>query len=994
MPSRDLSSSFDAPNGAHGVGATLLKRHKILPHPREERFPDFYPSTPVTKPRDLVIDTGTSSMPGSDSSSPRTLKHASKRISGLPPTPPTHSRQSSGGHPAIAPAPKFDIASIKTDASSVPSTPVNQRSPPTPDVTPPRASRMPLAFRPHPLTTDRYPSSRTDSFKTARETLSDDEDEASTVRPGLPSARPSAIEIPQMPLPKPQKRKEIGLGLGLETDEGATTPKARVDSSQEEFVVFDGEWGDVSEVEKEWDENLMRNVTVRKRPNRSRHIFTDGAGDEVLEDDIIVPTNATKVVRSLPLEERIARHRLARDTSNRGPTENFAERVAWPQSNTEPESPLLPDVRRFSTMSGPSVTSTVIEAMVVDAPVLRRKTLRHTKKHVGLRDLSSDVSTKSSAPTSVSSNEPPHRLHHATAKLPGRRHQSVTSSGTNGTISTTSSDGKSRRQVLKSGAIPVVVIPERRSSSRSRAPSLRSTSSRKSKRSNSLNSAPLSQSSKYNDPGYFDTLPPRKRTMSESAGSGHSVRTIDYPPNIPARRSSLSAPTSRNTSRAGSLTAESLTAHNMIQARKEEPIPKPLDESQHPEHELEKDSGSHSHRLHVDHNGDPFFGNRLSTQVTPFSAASYETATMAELSEAMAVTIFPHQNKSVLVVQHPPSSESSGSQLQVFPTAPAPTMAVNGEATTGPTTPPQQSHPMDTVDSPLRNPRNPPEPPAIKFIPPTPASLTPSQEEDRQLGYGLDGLSSPNEPPKRTMSLMRRFSNRSRSEGVERPGFLTRTFSLSGRRKDNATQTSKPEANLSTAYPSVADQPADGTKLHPFWRPAHFWDDLEDQDDEFDEYGDRYPPINDRPVPHRTFSQKLKRTFAILPIQDDFESLPYATDRRTVRRTPSEKLRVVKKRSGSSLKRGADRRSWSDAAPAPIIGPGEFGYGFRDGNGGRSHIIPGIGFRVEYVGWSGMKKMLSERRRQQRSEKLRASISAPRGVQNGIDDVLRRRNHA
>jgi hypothetical protein len=83
------------------VGTTLLRKHKILPHPREVRFPEVYPLPRTTKPRDLVIDTGNASISSSDASSPRTLKHTSKRIGGLPPTPPTHSRQSSGSHPTI-----------------------------------------------------------------------------------------------------------------------------------------------------------------------------------------------------------------------------------------------------------------------------------------------------------------------------------------------------------------------------------------------------------------------------------------------------------------------------------------------------------------------------------------------------------------------------------------------------------------------------------------------------------------------------------------------------------------------------------------------------------------------------------------------------------------------------------------------------------------------------------------------------------------------------
>ncbi|TVY16229.1 hypothetical protein LARI1_G005000 [Lachnellula arida] len=985
MPGRELGSSFDAPNGVQ-----LLRKHKVLPHPRQERLPEFYPSTPAPKPRDLIIDTGIPSIPSSATSSPHTLKHASKKIGGLPSPP--HSRQSSGSHSINAS--RYDVTPSKNSGNipSIPSTPPNQKSPPTPDVTPPRA--MPLAFR--PPASDRYPSSRTDSFKTAPENpCSSDEDEVSTVRPGLTSVRQSALEVPQLS-GKSHKRKEVGLGLGLESDnEGTTTPRAH-DSPQPEFNVFDGEWGsETSEVEREWDHNLMRNVTVRKRPGRRLHMFTEEANQEVIEDDLVSPTNATKVVRTLSLQERIARHRLERE-ADRTPKET--ERVtSWPLPRTDIESPKTPDIRRFSAMSGRSGTSAVVEAMVVDAPPTRLKTLRHTKKQLGLREFSSDQSTLSSTPNSVVSTslsgelrrDSRHRLHHSTGKIPETQHRSLVS---NVTVSTASSSGKSRREVLKSGGIPVVVIPERRSSAKSsKEHSLRSTSSHKSKRSNSFTSAPLSQSSKFNGPGYLDSVAPRKRTMSESAGDRESIRTIDFPPNIPARRSSLSAPTSRNTSRAGSLTAESLKAHNMIQAKKHEsPEPVQLHTAG-----SQKDLLSPA-RLNVDHNGDPFFGNRLSTQVTPFSQVSYETAgTSVEVSNAMAVSIFPHQNKSVLVVQQtaPPEPSPPASKTIGAAEPEPPTMTLNGKDT-GPVTPTRPIHPMDEVDSPLRNPRAPPEPPKIAFIPPTPVVLTPGQEEDRQLGFTLDEPPTTSDSkPKRGLSLVRRaFSNRRNSEPAinHRPGLLKRTLSMSGRRKDIVNEATQHARGNTSTYPSVVDQPADGSKLHPFWRPSHFWDDL-DNDFADDELSGGYPMIDNRPSPpKRSLSGKLKRTFAILPIQDDFEHQPYFMDRREMRRGSSGDLRVVKQRSNSSLRREPyDRRQFVE------VPEGTFGHGFKNGNGGRRfHTIPGIGVRVEYVGWSGVKRRLSEKRRRQRSEKLRATISTPRQVQSGVDDVLRQRRRS
>ncbi|KAH8596415.1 hypothetical protein B0O99DRAFT_510124 [Bisporella sp. PMI_857] len=971
MPSR---AYIDSPDGSPAGASLFRKNTKRLPHPPNVTSTSKQ-STPVTgayKPRDLAIDTAVPSVSGSDTSSPHTLKHASRRIGApdLPPTPPSHSRQfSRKQQPNIT---------LSSPADSAPGTPTHN-SPPTPDVTPPR-NMPPLAFR--PVAGERMPSStsRTDSFKTARENpySSDEEDEASTVRPRLPSARPSESETPQISR-KNQRQKTVGLGLGLES-EGTATPRVERDPHQE-FVIFDGEWGSAGEedeVEHEWDDNLMRNVMVRKRPGPRLYVHTDESPAEVLEDNIVPPTLAAKVVRSLPLQERIAKHRLERDV------DNFGDRIAMPTAVPEPISPTTPDIRRFSAMSGRSMNSTVIEALVVEAPPLRQKTLRHSKKQLGLRDFS-DQSTRSSAPNSVVSGEQPHKLVHKRSPIPERRQRSLAS---NKTASTSSSSGRSRKEVIKDGGIPVVVIPDRRSSTRSSKPhSLRSTSSRKTKRSMSLGSAPISQSSKFNEPGYFDAPPTRKRTMSESAGSGHSVRTIDFPPTIPARRSSLSAPTSRNTSRAGSLTTESLQAHNMLQQKTRDMLKHdPVQNQISPGNQRES---LQTARLAVDHNGDPFFGNRLSTQVTPFSQISYETAgTAAEVSEARTVSIFPHQNKSLLVVQQQGAGALTPPSQAVRPKLETgqPSISINGK---GPETPPQPAHPMDEVDSPLRNPR---EPPAIKFIPPTPADLTPSQEESRQLGYDERPATS-DDKPKRGISIVRRaLSGRRNSEPAVTGSLFKRTFSLNGRRKnltDESTQTSKAIANPSMFYPSVEDHPADTTKLHPFWRPARFWDDLEDHDDtEDDEEVSRFPFIHNRPTPPtRSLSGKLKRTFAILPIKDEDEDRRYYTmERRSIKRTSSGTMRVVKQRSNSSLKRAAsDSRRYEPQEP-------RFGHGFPEGNGGkRIHTIPGLGVRVEFVGWSGMKRRLSEKRREERSEKLRASISSPKRVHSGIDDVLRKR---
>ncbi len=177
-----------------------------------------------------------------------------------------------------------------------------------------------------PLLSDRIASkatadSRTESFKTAPEVpySSEDEDDGrSTLRPVVPSEKTSQSTVRQVNGAKPHA---VGLGLGLEStaSDGNLTPRTKG-----EFVTFDGEWGANPEVEKEWDDNLGRHVTVRKRRTTPK---TNGHKPEVLEDVTVTPTNATKALRSMALQEsplvyprRVVsdRPRSQRVTSNSG----------------------------------------------------------------------------------------------------------------------------------------------------------------------------------------------------------------------------------------------------------------------------------------------------------------------------------------------------------------------------------------------------------------------------------------------------------------------------------------------------------------------------------------------------------------------------------------------------------------------------------------------------------------------------------------------------
>ncbi|POS80413.1 hypothetical protein DHEL01_v201178, partial [Diaporthe helianthi] len=1022
----------------------VFKRHKVLPHPRSANGSCSNGSDPARTP-----STGTQS---------HTLRHQRRRISGgdLPPTPPTHSRTSSSSHsipisglsPLQTPAQSSEDVPSKTS----PSTPPNQRSPPTPDVTPPQSAIRPGPLILRPALTDRVPSkatteSRTESFKTARESPepSDEEDGRLTIRPAAQSARTSEVTVrlakgyvnghgSERHTPQNQPGSRLGLGPSL-ADENSLTPKPRGD-----FTTFDGDFGSSpSDVEQEWDDNLKRNVTVRKRRS-SAHI--NERQHEVVDDFTVSPTNATKAVRAFPLKGRI----LTYDSPD--PPRSF---TAPERANTDAVTSA--DSRRLSGMSSKSAASTVVEAILVGTPPRRQRTLRHVKRVDALRDSIWQPSLVSSATTLDSSTS---------RQQPADRAKEVLreSYASNSTVNSVGSR-KARRDVWKSGGIPVVVVPGRQSSNRtsSRERSVRSAGSSRSK-SQSLGSAPLDKLPNGQDlTPYFDRPPRRGRSISESDGSTPGdQRTMDFPPVVPQRASSLSAPTSqpgsrsqsrdasRNGSRAGSLTADSLRAHNAVQAggfpTKPAPFatdrnaaePSDYREQVHAgpavtvhavpslEH-LKPNAEQDRLETHQLRQSEYKMGELLpSAKATPFSQASVETngTSAADIGEARAISMFPHQNRSILVVDHRPSESSDGdrgSHSTERPDRPTiTTTEIDGISVDEPSTPlAQPTFTLDSVDSPLRNPREPPEPPAIKFIPATPSGLTPAEEKTKMLGNFYDEL---DEKLQKAPSLVRRALSKRRHSYASygpspsrdtRRGLLARTLSLSKNMRKGAMDDTEVDQPYGESL--SREQSVDETRLHPDWRPSyysgHYDDDgVYDIEGEDEEEVWRYPAIDNRPPPpKRSLSARMKRTFAIMPLQD-VEDFVSGSDRRTVRRTPSGNLRVVKHRgSVGSLRKKTSKTERPSTAP--------------DGDGRRRLLwsrsnslssIRGQHARANANGtadratpprtsetrrWSMSQNLgvltrrLSDKRREKRSNELRKKISGPQEVRDGVVDVIR-----
>lgn len=1045
-----------------------FKKHKVLPHPKKDKAQRNHNNIIVRLPsthNDSGAFSRSSERLASQAWRMPTLRHHSKRIGDgpdMPPTPPAHSRSSSSSQ-SIVPSSPTCVATPEESLDNVtapdqPTTPPNRQSPPTPELTPPglTTTRRPpprpiLSQRMRTQTADTA-TTRTESYMTAPEyPFSDDgrsersgfhcpplfrTSQSLTTREIQETCQSSGPTTPQ------PAGLEPGLELSLQEDNDKT-PKA----NEEQIFSFTSKPSPHKNTQRPEEDRAVGRPSTRQRIS-TKPLIRDNLNriqTDIIENDTATPITATETLMSM----------------------------SKPPINNEMES------KRVSVLSTKSTVSTVVEAILVDASPQRRKTLRHTRKAGGLRDSSSETPTASSCSSSHNRSTREADCPRSSQKTPrDRRHDSMNSNATGSSIS----NRRARNDILRNGGVPVVIIPERHSSVKSNRPqSLRSMSSRRSKRSNSVCSAPLSSLPRSKDLVPFEQS--SWRTKVSGSDSSDSQRTVDYPPVVPVRTSSLSAPTSRNTSRntsrAGSLTAESLEAYSAFQEgiknenREFTPGFK-LEQAatvKKSEHKLDEDNCGKTkyHCLNVDSNGDPFFGRRHSIHKTPFSQASIETngTCAAEVSEALVVNIYSHQNSSIVMVDHFNKPLDTPTELVTKSACSIPKVVATDMEGGVPVTPPQPGYSLYNVESPLRNPRAPPEPPvapvapAIALIPATPSGMTPVGEKEHMLGNLYDEL---NDKPIRPSLIRRALSLRRNYESSRAPSFLrsrrisddgqdnnllTRTFSLS-RNPRRSTSEQFPivnslskEQNLSeiaSEYPTEDKTPPDETKLHPFWRPHYFDSDEEDdwdcEMDEGEERGShngyyRYPPIDNRPLhPRRSISSRLKKTFAILPIERKYPvSYESSHDRRTIQRTASGNLRVLKvRRSLDSLRyKHDDMQSKPHQAGGGIEALRPYTASHRSSTlpsriqslKHKGRLLTGVSqYRRSGItktrppstghqaslrrSTSNLKALLgeysmhalprrfNERRREKRSAELRGKISSPQEVRDGVGDIIRR----
>lgn len=949
MPGRDLTGSMDI---APSPNLSLFKAHKTFPRRKAQ-----------TGGRTLSHSLGLEQSRAHDED--QESYRSSQKIRSWIPEPSPHHAAPDHDLPLTPPINMMDheeeswiedriladgiVASNLISSDKGIATPIIQRSPPTPETTPPRVHDGIRALAPRSPSPD--PSLRADSFETARETLSSDDESPHIDSPSMRPARQTWLRDVGN-----SKLREIGLGLGLESEDEDPTPTQMTPKhslKKYDFDAFDPSWwaGEKTPINNSIGIN-EEDHGLKHFDRRRRRFFQPR---QRLPTHPLPPSPNTskettsQLARSLSLRQRVEKRQHNWSAS----TERFAELIDWPmkEDDFDLDAKLREvDNKRFSQISA---TSTVVEAMVIDTPPQRRQTLRHTGK-IPPCNYETPQANHSNRSSMISTGSTRRRLPR-NAITPDREKRTSGATDTSGSMN--SSVGKVRQDT-----IPVIVIPPRRSLHPSipTHPNVSGTM---------MLTSPRQQISRPTTApegiGYFD-LPQRERfpaaaVIPLTTPSRPEPHIVEETPAVVVTSGST-APQRASTETSQVL---SVASANIVSSSVQPGQPHPV---------LHLSEPSEIQSIHLDRSiaGEWSALRPRSALVTPYSLRSTHSSTPGtlEVNEATAISIYPHTNKSILVIQQMAggdANERAGHSAIIAGNA--------SIALPGPIAPTMIHQSRRPLNSPLKNPRDPPQPPDFKIIPPTPANVPPTDETDLRR--------SPPSPKNRlsdTVSLVKRaLSARRYSESFVSP--ITRSLAR--------------RSTINTHRPSIGDDP--DSKLHPFWRPRGFWDDLSasssDSDSEFGNSGFLVGSPTDAPPRKNSSSQ--------------------APNDRSISRSAS----LTRRLTGSlSLKpgnspRGArtHRRSLSEGSQSnqPIKSKhslasleNNHSYEFLQ-QSGRKRVMPRLGYPVQFIGFKGLaermekaKEKREEGRRERIRERLRGSIGVVKLgeaglVRGGMNDLRR-----
>jgi hypothetical protein len=508
--------------------------------------------------------------------------------------------------------------------------------------------------------------------------------------------------------------------------------------------------------------------------------------------------------RGKSLQDRVKESRMIKNSDS---TENFAKDIGWSHVYKSLKLNARVDSWRWS---GISTTSTV-EAIVVDADTSpqNQQRLRHSRKNPSLRSTSSPLpaSRRSSLFTNPNSSR---RLVHKRGRITDQTRWSM-SSEASGTVGGSSHGPVHHRPYT----VHTTTISELKRSENFLEDGYR-------RRSASLSTTSTSHhpTARSNRSHVVTHLPLRKqRPMSfTSPGGGFSSESRgragqDVSDTLPGAIS-YSAPASRSHSRATSSTSEHLRLRRLAA---EDDLHRTLERM---ESENSYDRYVETSHLKRASNNDQTKSNSGAVDVlspwsshAPFAALSMESTSpgIVETGEARVVSLFPHNNHSLQIVD-----QSRRSEPRTVPYLQQSHLTDQRVPSEGASTPRRTSLPQLLVRSPLRNPREPPSPPALQVIPPTPLDMVSQETGSRRSAV-------PSSRVRRNAgSISRRFSS------------MSRPLARGRHSSESFMKTLTRSLSLRSARNVRGHQPLDA-HLHPFWKPRGFWDDITDSDSDVDD---------------------------------------------------------------------------------------------------------------------------------------------------------------
>lgn len=433
-----LEQSF---KDAH-ITSNGLKTHKQLPHQRHGVPASKQVPTTFLEMTDYSNDSTASEKSMHEGFDDQTTPPPDPRLlirhnSGLPPTPPTNSREDPK-QILLSPSPLFADGvrnALHPRKSSGLSTPSNQQRPLTPDVTPPGTSESLMA--PRPLL-QHYPSSMAESFRTAREELSINGSTSQVHLPVEDTLPTHWLDTAHSTRTGNTALEDAQVFNGNDEESSDITPTRTRDGpsgdEHEKYVTYMN--GDEESPKnnrsrdseesmptyREMDTSFLRNVTVRKgrRPRPSTPENIENIAPEAREarrvsclreqgaynEARIESPTTFEQTRNRSLRERVEEA----SQSPRTPEEDkFARDISWPDADNDMLYSHMREekAKRLSAISDGSA----VEAMIVATPPQRKRTLRHTSKCSSLRDTTSLENNEDGTP----------RLRHKRAQLPDRK---------------------------------------------------------------------------------------------------------------------------------------------------------------------------------------------------------------------------------------------------------------------------------------------------------------------------------------------------------------------------------------------------------------------------------------------------------------------------------------------------------------------------------------------------------------------------------------------